>query len=328
MIDNAVILVTGATGSFGRVCVRYILDNFKPRKVIVFSRDELKQWEMAQEFSDEQQEILRFFLGDVRDLKRLERAFHDVNVVIHAAALKQVPALEYNPSEAIHTNVLGAENIINAAIDKGVGRVICLSTDKAVNPINLYGATKLCSDKLFVAANRLSDKHGTKFSVVRYGNVIASRGSVVQLFRKCLEEGTSIPITDKRMTRFWITLKQAVEFVMKRMEDMKGGEIFVPKMGSMKVSDVAQMLVPGRPLKVIGIRPGEKLHETMIPIDEDRYTVDMGSHYIIHSPLVSLDRYKPDIGQPVSEGFHYSSDNNERWLTEEDFRAMLMDAKA
>lgn len=328
MIDNAVILVTGATGSFGRVCVRYILNNFKPRKLIVFSRDELKQWEMAQEFTEEQMDTLRFFLGDVRDLKRLERAFHDVNVVIHAAALKQVPALEYNPSEAIHTNVLGAENIINAAIDKGVGRVICLSTDKAVNPINLYGATKLCSDKLFVAANRLSDKHGTKFSVVRYGNVIASRGSVVQLFRKCVKENTPIPITDERMTRFWITLDQAVDFVLKRMEDMKGGEIFVPKMGSLKITEVAQILAPDRPLKVIGIRPGEKLHETMIPIDEALYTVDMGGHFIIHSPLVSLDRYKPDIGQLVPEGFHYSSNNNDHWLTEEEFLDMVKVAKA
>ena len=319
-INNNSILVTGGTGSFGKMFVRHILDNYNPRRVIVLSRDELKQYEMEQEFKDNR---LRFFLGDVRDRDRLYRAFNGVEYVVHAAALKQVPACEYNPFEAIKTNVLGAQNIIEAAIDCGVKRVVALSTDKAANPVNLYGATKLCSDKLFISGNSYAASSGTRFSVVRYGNVVGSRGSVIPLFKKQREKGV-ITITDPRMTRFWITLEQGVEFVLNSLKLMHGGEIFVPKIPSMKITDLAAAIAPGCHQEYIGIRPGEKLHEIMIPDDDARNTIDMEIFYIVQpqSPWWSNVNLLGG-GKPVPEGFCYSSDTNTCWLTIEELRKMV-----
>lgn len=314
-LNGASILVTGGTGSFGKAFVRYVLEHFEPRRLIVFSRDELKQFQMQQEF---RHPSLRFFLGDVRDRERLYRAFADVEYVVHAAALKQVPACEYNPFEAIRTNVLGAENVINAAIDCGVKKVIALSTDKAANPINLYGATKLCSDKLFIAGNAYSGNRSTSFSVVRYGNVMGSRGSVIPFFRECAKKGV-IPITDPRMTRFWITLEQAVEFVLSNFERMFGGEIFVPKIPSMKVTDLAEAVAPGCRQEVVGIRPGEKLHEVMIPFDEARNTREFDTYYVIEPQFDwwQSARRRSARGNPVGENFSYRSDNNTWWLSKD-----------
>ncbi len=314
------VLITGGTGSFGKRFVKTVLAGHAPKKLIIFSRDELKQFEMRQELSEafppEKMALLRFFLGDVRDRDRLELAFRGVDVVVHAAALKQVPAAEYNPSECIHTNVMGAENVVRACLHNHVQLVVALSTDKACSPINLYGATKLASDKVFVAANNLSGDIGTRFAVVRYGNVAGSRGSVGPFFKKLLETGAKeLPITDERMTRFWITLDQGVNFVLSCFELMRGGEIFVPKIAASTITDFARALAPGVPTKVVGIRPGEKLHEAMISMDDARYTVDLGDRYAIEPAFVEYSRtpFATDhAGVPVAEDFAYTSDTAER----------------
>jgi UDP-N-acetylglucosamine 4,6-dehydratase len=304
------ILVTGGTGSFGRALVTSLLTDSQARRVVVFSRDELKQWEMQQHYGREPR--LRFFIGDVRDAMRLKRAFTGIDIVVHAAALKQIPATEYNPFEAVRTNIHGAENVINAAIDEGVGQVIALSTDKASSPINLYGATKLVSDKLFVAGNAYAGGKATRMAVVRYGNVVGSRGSVISHFRTLAKTGT-LPITDARMTRFWITLCQAVFWVRTSLQRMHGGEIFVPKLPSMKIVDLARVVAPGAELAIVGIRPGEKLHEEMISVESGRHAVDMGDHYVIQP---DMDWWQADRlrGKPVPEGFSYASDTNTQWL--------------
>lgn len=325
VLDGQVVLVTGGTGSFGRHFVRTALQNFSPKKLIIFSRDELKQYEMrAQleaEFPKEKLECLRFFLGDVRDRGRLEMAFRGVDMVVHAAALKQVPAAEYNPSECIATNIMGAENVVWACLHNRVHKVVALSTDKACSPINLYGATKLASDKIFVAANNLSGDIGTRFCAVRYGNVVGSRGSVVPLFKRLMAEGKSVlPITDPRMTRFWISLEQGVGFVLSCFEIMRGGEVFVPKIPSTLVTDLALAMVPGAEIKVIGIRPGEKLHEVMISSDDARSTVDLGDRYAIEPAFGEFGRVSfltDGLGKPVAEDFAYSSDINLEGLSAE-----------
>ncbi|WP_035043252.1 UDP-N-acetylglucosamine 4,6-dehydratase (inverting) [Desulfovibrio sp. X2] len=321
MFDGKSVLITGGTGSFGKKCVEVILRDHSPKRLIVFSRDELKQFEMAQRFSDTDHPCMRYFIGDVRDKERLYRAFRGVDYVIHAAAMKQVPTAEYNPTECIRTNISGAENIINVAADVGVSRVVALSTDKAVNPINLYGATKLCSDKLFVAANAYTGSQ-TIFSVVRYGNVMGSRGSVIPFFIKKRTEG-EIPVTDPRMTRFWITLEEGVELVLRAFELSGGGEIFVPKIPSMNIMDLAAAIAPGVPTKVVGIRPGEKLHEMMITSEDSRNTMDVGDYYIIKPDSLVL-KYKGTLdGIPVPENFAYSSDTNSSWLSVDELRATL-----
>jgi UDP-N-acetylglucosamine 4,6-dehydratase len=311
------VLVTGGTGSFGRQFVELVLAECQPKKVIVLSRDELKQYEMAQRLTDGR---VRFFLGDVRDPERLSRAFRGVDVVVHAAALKQIPAAEYNPFEAIKTNVLGAENVVSAALDAGVEKVIALSTDKAASPINLYGATKLCSDKLFIAANAYSGGKEPRCSVVRYGNVVGSRGSVIPLFRQKAKEG-KIPITDPRMTRFWITLEQGVRFVIACLARMHGGELFVPKIPSMRILDLAEAVAPGVPTEVVGLRPGEKLHELMIGEDDARRGVDAGDHYVLEPEFPWWNGGA--TGTPLPEGFVYRSDTNTQWLTVNDLRGMI-----
>ncbi len=323
MFNDKTILITGGTGSFGKKCTEIILKKFKPKKLIIFSRDELKQFEMAQQFPDSKYPCMRYFIGDVRDKERLYRAFHKVDYVIHAAALKQVPTAEYNPFEAVKTNILGAENIINVAIDKGVKRVIALSTDKAANPVNLYGATKLCSDKLFIAGNSYVGRDDTIFSVVRYGNVVGSRGSVIPFFIKQKETGV-LPITDPRMTRFWITLEQGVNFVLDCLERMVGGELFVPKIPSMNIMDLAKAIAPECKIKIIGIRPGEKLHEVMIPRDDARMTLEFDKFYIIQPKFWFFERrYKNKKGKPVPEDFEYNSGTNKQWLTVDQLRKMI-----
>ena len=326
-LDGKSILITGGTGSFGRGFLRKILDNYKPSRLIIFSRDELKQSDMAEETKVADHPSLRYFIGDVRDRSRLEMAMHDVNIVIHAAALKQVPAAEYNPMECIHTNVLGAENIVQAALRTDVTQVIALSTDKAANPINLYGASKLASDKIFIAANNLSGASGARFSVVRYGNVIGSRGSVVPLFQKLVAAGAdSLPITDPRMTRFWITIDQGVKFVVDNIARMSGGEIFVPKLPSMKIVDLARALLPDCEIETIGIRAGEKLHEVMVPQDDSRTTLDLGDFFVIEPAFHQWSRenyLEIHGGTPVAEKFEYSSATNDEWLTAASLRKML-----
>ncbi|MXQ54257.1 UDP-N-acetylglucosamine 4,6-dehydratase (inverting) [Shimazuella alba] len=317
---NKTILVTGGTGSFGKKFVGRVLET-EVKKVIVFSRDELKQYEMAQEFTDPR---IRFFIGDVRDKDRLFRAFDGVDIVVHAAALKHVGVCEYNPFEAIKTNILGAQNIIETAIDRGIEKVIALSTDKAANPVNLYGATKLASDKLFVAANSYSGSKKTRFSVVRYGNVVGSRGSVVPFFKKVKETGR-IPITDEGMTRFWITLNQGVQFVIDNLARMKGGEIFIPKIPSMKVTDLATAIAPDCKMEIIGIRPGEKLHETMITEDDARHTLDYGSYYVIQPEFPWWDATGVKRGTILPNGFSYVSNTNSQWLTVEELRLLVSD---
>ncbi len=316
-LDGKSILITGGTGSFGHGFIREILNRYTPSRLIIFSRDELKQSDMAAEFKVSDHPSLRYVIGAVRDRDRLEMAMHSVDIVIHAAALKQVPAAEYNPMECIHTNVLGAENIVHAALRTGVKQVIALSTDKAANPINLYGASKLASDKIFVAANNLGGETGTRFSVVRYGNVIGSRGSVVPLYEKLVREGAdSLPVTDPRMTRFWITLEQGVNFVLSCLEIMKGGEIFVPKIPSMTITDIATAIAPDLPQRTVGIRPGEKLHEVMISEDDSRTTSDLGDRYVI-MPVYHFwvgDEIMQAHGTPVADGFSYTSDANDEWL--------------
>ncbi|HMH50539.1 MAG TPA: UDP-N-acetylglucosamine 4,6-dehydratase (inverting) [Candidatus Acidoferrum sp.] len=322
MIDDKVVLITGGTGSFGRSFVRTVLTRYQPRKVIVFSRDELKQFEMRQEFPESRFPALRYFIGDVRDRDRLHRAFQGVDVVIHTAALKQVPAAEYNPFEAVKTNVVGAENVINEAIDMGVERVVALSTDKAANPINLYGATKLCSDKLFVAGNVYAGHRNTRFSVVRYGNVVGSRGSVIPFFLGRRKTGV-LPITDPRMTRFWLTLPQGVEFVIDCLDRMTGGEIFVPKIPSMNIMDLAAALAPECRTEVIGIRPGEKLHEVMVPEDDAHHTAELPDRFVIRPEFDWFDSNHYEHAKPCPEGFRYSSDLNDRWLSREELAEMV-----
>lgn len=328
ILNGKTVLVTGGTGSFGKRFIQRLLAEYNPAKVIVFSRDELKQSEMAMDFTDPR---MRFFIGDVRDEQRLRRAFNGVDVVVHAAALKQVPAAEYNPDECVKTNINGAMNVINAALDRGISHVIALSTDKAALPCNLYGATKLASDKLFTAANNLSGAKGTKFGVVRYGNVIGSRGSVVPFFEKLVREGaTELPITDTRMTRFWITLDQAIDLVFEGFERMHGGEIFVPKIPSMNVVDLAKAVAPNLPHKIIGIRPGEKLHELMCPEDSAHQTVEFENHYVIMPTTTSFGKnidYTVDLkgekGTFVAEDFEYKSNTNPHFLTVSELRDML-----
>lgn len=330
VFDNSVVLITGGTGSFGNKFTRFLLDNANPRKVIIFSRDEFKQYEMEQRFLNHPSfGKLRFFLGDVRDIDRLNMAFRDVDYVIHAAALKQVVAAEYNPFEFIKTNVIGAENIVNAALNNNVKKVLALSTDKAANPINFYGTSKLASDKIFIAGNNLSGNDGAIFSVVRYGNVVGSRGSVLPLFERLISEGVKeIPITDDRMTRFWITLKQGVDFVVSSLDMMQGGEIFVPKIPSMKVIDLAKALAPNINHKVIGIRPGEKIHETMVTIDDARLTIDLGDRLVImpvHKSREVIECEYEGRGKFVAENFSYSSDNNDWWLDEAGLLEMVQE---
>ena len=319
MFNDRSVLITGGTGSFGKQYVRTLLERYKPKRLIVYSRDELKQFEMRQEF---QQDCMRFFIGDVRDAGRLVQAMNGVDYVIHAAALKQVPAAEYNPMECIKTNIHGAENVIHAAIVNEVEKVIALSTDKAASPINLYGATKLVSDKLFVAANNVAGGHKTRFAAVRYGNVVGSRGSVVQVFKKRIVDGCDhLPITDVRMTRFWITLQQGVEFVLRNFERMHGGEIFVPKIPSVNVVDVARAMAPDLPHKIVGIRPGEKLHEVMCPADDSHLTLEFADHFVITPAIQFVTRVDfrinelGEAGEPVPQGFEYHSGTNKKFLT-------------
>ena len=332
-LDGKAILVTGGTGSFGRRFIETVLSRADPRKVIVYSRDELKQHEMQIElrerFDAETVGKMRFFLGDVRDRERLTLALRGSDIVVHAAALKQVPAAEYNPSECIHTNIMGAENVVWASLANRVSQVIALSTDKACNPVNLYGATKLASDKTFVAANNLSGDIGTRFAVVRYGNVVGSRGSVAPLFQRLIAGGAKeLPITDPRMTRFWITLDQGVDFVLSSLGMMRGGEIFVPKIPSMKMTDLARAMAPDAAIKVIGIRPGEKLHEMMISADDARSTLDLGDRYAIEPAFAEYTRPSFANGaRPVAEDFSYASDTNNEWLTDGELLAMLDTAR-
>jgi UDP-N-acetylglucosamine 4,6-dehydratase len=316
--DDKAVLITGATGSFGRRFIRTLLERSRVRRVVIYSRDEFKQYEMQQELATGPGGgALRFFIGDVRDQSRLALAMREIDIVIHAAALKHVPAAEYNPFECIRTNVNGAENVVHAALQCGVGRVLALSTDKAANPINLYGASKLASDKIFVAANNLSGSVGTRFSVVRYGNVVGSRGSVIPFFRKLIDQGVEeLPITDDRMTRFWITLQQGVDFVASSIAMMRGGEIFVPKIPSMRVLDLAHCMAPALPTRTIGIRPGEKLHEVMVTEDDSRQTLELDDRYVIE-PAFNFWAREPyiDLGaKPVPDGFRFASDTNTDWL--------------
>lgn len=324
MFNDKSILITGGTGSFGRQYVKTLLERFNPKKIIVYSRDELKQYEMQQEYDSD---IMRYFIGDVRDEARLTQAMRGVDYVIHAAAMKHVPAAEYNPMECIKTNIHGAQNVINAALTNKVEKVMALSTDKAANPVNLYGATKLASDKLFVSANNITGGQHTRFSVVRYGNVVGSRGSVVPFFKKLLREGAKeLPITDPRMTRFWITLPQGVDFVLKNFERMQGGEIFVPKIPSMRILDLAQSLSSEAEISVIGIRPGEKLHEIMCPSDDSHLTLEFEDHYVIRPSITFMEpvdyAMNPlgERGRPVEQGFEYNSGTNPIFLSIDQLR--------
>lgn len=333
MFDGQTILITGGTGSFGKQYTETLISRYKPKKIIIFSRDELKQYEMQQVYNDP---CMRYFIGDVRDRERLMQACKGVDYIIHAAAMKHVPAAEYNPTECIRTNIDGAENVIRCAIDNGVKKVIALSTDKAANPVNLYGATKLCSDKLFVAANNMVGGEVPRFAVVRYGNVVGSRGSVVPFFRKLLAEGaTSLPITDLNMTRFWITLQQGVDFVIKNFSRMKGGEIFVPKIPSVTMTDLAQAISPGIAMEEIGIRPGEKLHEKMCPRDDSYRTIEFDDHYVIAPSIAFYDgivnylsNNLGEEGESVKQGFSYDSGTNQWFLSVEETKQLLKEANA
>lgn len=320
MLDNKTILVTGGTGSFGRKFAEIVLKRYKPKKLIIFSRDEVKQHQMQEQGFN--QENLRYFIGNIRDKERLERAFDGVDIVVHAAALKQVPLCEYNPFEAVKTNILGAQNIINAAIDKGVKKIIAVSSDKAVNPVNLYGATKLCAEKIFIQGNSYSGFHGPVFSCVRYGNVIGSRGSVIPIFIEQKKRG-ALTITDKRMTRFWITLEQGVNFVIRCLESMQGGEIFVPKIPSMKLVDLATAIAPECELREIGIRPGEKLNEALVTAEEARHALEFDDFYLIEPefPWWKVINWKK--GKKLLDGFRYTSGLNNRWLTKEELIGLI-----
>lgn len=327
MFNGKNILITGGTGSFGKKYTEILLRHYKPNKIIIFSRDELKQYEMAQQFRDP---CMRFFIGDVRDAPRLKSAMYGVHFVIHAAALKHVPIAEYNPMECIKTNIHGAQNVIDACLECGVQKVIALSTDKAANPINLYGATKLASDKLFVAANNIKGARRTQFSVVRYGNVVGSRGSVVPLFKKLIAEGSKeLPITDARMTRFWITLEQGVHFVLKNFERMQGGEIFIPKIPSMTMMELAKSMAPHLEVKIIGIRPGEKLHEVMVPKDDSHLTLEFDDHFVIQPTILFTQQNDftcnalGEVGKSVEYGFEYSSQTNQMWLDAQGLMEMI-----
>ena len=327
MFNNKTILITGGTGSFGKKITQIILEKYNPRRIIIFSRDELKQFEMQQAFNDD---CMRYFIGDVRDLARLEEATDGVDYIVHAAAMKQVPASEYNPMECIKTNIYGAENVIKASIKNNVRRIIALSTDKAVNPINLYGATKLASDKLFISANNMVGMRETRFSVVRYGNVIGSRGSVVPFFQKLISEGAAkLPITHKDMTRFMITLSSGVEFVLKSFNRMHGGEVFIPKLPSMYITELAKAMAPDMPQKIIGIRPGEKLHEVMCPQDESHLALEFDDHYVIRPSIefTFVDDFTNnrlgEIGVPVGQNYEYNSGGNTEWLSSDKFLNMV-----
>ena len=331
MFNNKSILITGGTGSFGKKYTEILLKKYKPKRLVIYSRDELKQYEMAQMFKDK---AMRFFIGDVRDYKRLRTAMNGIDYVIHAAAMKHVPIAEYNPMECIKTNIDGAQNVIDTSLECGVSKVIALSTDKACNPVNLYGATKLASDKLFVAANNIVGEKKTRFSVVRYGNVVGSRGSVVPLFKKLIEQGEKeLPVTHEKMTRFWITLEQGVNFVLKNFERMKGGEIFIPKIPSMTMVDLAKALAPDLGVKIIGIRPGEKMHEMMISRDDAHLTYEFDDYYVI-SPSIQFTTAQDfsvnalnQKGKPVSEEFEYSSNTNKIWLDRAGLLEMIGDSK-
>ena len=319
-LDESSVLITGGTGSLGKSLVSFLLKNTKVRRIAILSRDELKQHYMRAEYADNPR--LRWFLGDVRDSQRLEHAFHNVDFVIHAAALKQVDTAEYNPMEFIKTNVLGSQNVIDAAISTGVKKVVALSTDKASSPINLYGATKLTADKLFVAANNYGHAYGTTFSVVRYGNVMGSRGSVIPYFKQLALEKKALPITDIRMTRFLISLDQAVNFVVDSLEMMTGGELYVPRIPSIKIVDLAQAVAPGSQMVEIGMRPGEKLHEEMISADDSRRTIDLGNRFVV-TPVVAEWGYVPPAGQLVKDGIAYKSDTNEDWMSQNQIKAFI-----
>ena len=328
MLNDKTILITGGTGSFGKSFTRYVLKHYQPKKIIIYSRDEYKQFVMQNELK-EYNSVMRYFIGDVRDKDRLKRAFEGVDYVIHAAALKQVPACEYNPNEAIKTNIHGAMNVIEAALDCGVKKVVALSTDKAVNPVNLYGGTKLVSDKLFVAANAYVGNKDISFSIVRYGNVAGSRGSIIPLFHSLIERGEiELPITDLRMTRFWISLTEGVELVIKALKEAKGGETFISKIPSFRVPDLAEAMLPGCKLKEIGIRPGEKLHEIMVTTEDSFNTYEYDKHYIVYPQMVFNERQVPDLsGKKVEEGFSYSSGTNSEWLSVEDLRERLKEVE-
>lgn len=331
MLNGKNILITGGTGSFGKQFVRTILKKYKPNKIIIYSRDELKQYEMAQKYNHS---CMRYFIGDVRDLPRLLKAMAGVDFVVHAAALKHVPIAEYNPMECIKTNVMGAQNVIDACLAHNIAKTIALSTDKAASPANLYGASKLVSDKLFVAANNLAGTHAIKFSVVRYGNVLGSRGSVIPYFEKLIAAGeTELPITEPNMTRFWITLQEGVDFVLKNFERMQGGEIFVPKIASMKMTDMAKAIAPHLGQKVIGIRPGEKLHEVMCPLDDSHITLEFHDHFVIKpsitfsTPIDYMTNNLGEQGHIVEAGFEYNSRDNKIWLTNEELLAKIQQTK-
>jgi len=321
IFEGSSILITGGTGSFGKAFLHEVLETQNPARVVIFSRDELKQYEMRQTWGDDPR--VRFFLGDIRDQDRLRMALQGVDYVVHAAALKQVDTAEYNPMEYVKTNILGSENVIQASLNAGVKKVVALSTDKASSPVNLYGATKLTADKLFISSNHYAVEGGTRFSVVRYGNVMGSRGSVIPFFRQIAASGQPLPITDLRMTRFWITLPQAVQFVIDSFSDMTGGELYVPRIPSMLVTDLAEAVAPGTELVEIGIRPGEKLHEEMISTEDARRTVKRPDRYIVQPTLALWGGFKESDGDPVPDDFAYTSDNNDLWLNVEDLRAML-----
>lgn len=320
ILEGSSILITGGTGSFGKAFIEHVLEHFSPKRVVIFSRDELKQYEVRQRFGDDPR--LRWFIGDVRDQHRLTRAMHGVDYVVHAAALKQVDTAEYNPFEYVQTNIIGSQNVVEAAIDAGVKKVVALSTDKASSPLNLYGATKLAADKLFQSANHYAAGYETRFSVVRYGNVMGSRGSVVPFFKRLAAEGAVLPITDRRMTRFWITLPQAVQFVVDSFDQMQGGELYVPRIPSMRITDLVEAIAPGAKTKEIGIRPGEKLHEEMISLDDARRTLRMGERYVV-LPTIANWGFTPPVGEPLPEGFAYRSDTNDQWLAPEAIRDVL-----
>ncbi len=324
MLNNKTILITGGTGSFGKCFTKYVLTHYNPKKIIIYSRDEYKQFVMSGEFK-EYEDKLRYFIGDVRDKERLVRAFTGVDYVVHAAALKQVPACEYNPNEAIKTNIHGAQNVIDAALDTNVKKVVALSTDKAVNPVNLYGGTKLVSDKLFIAANAYAGSKEINFSIVRYGNVAGSRGSIIPFFQKLIAGGhTELPVTDYRMTRFWISLTQGVELVIKALEEATGGETFISKIPSFKITDLAEAMLPGCKMPEVGIRPGEKLHEIMVTVEDSMTTYEYDKHFIVYPQVIWNEKQKVNTaGKKVEDGFSYSSDNNTDWLTVEQIRELI-----
>lgn len=325
MLNNKTILITGGTGSFGKAFTRYILNNYDPKKIIIYSRDEFKQWVMSNEFKDHTKK-LRFFIGDVRDKERMQRAFEGVDYVVHAAAMKQVPACEYNPNEAIKTNINGAQNVIDCALNSGsVKKVVALSTDKAVNPVNLYGGTKLVSDKLFIAANAYVGTKNINFSIVRYGNVAGSRGSIIPFFKSIIDNGgKELPITDYRMTRFWISLEEGVKLVIKALEEAKGGETFISKIPSFKITDLAKAMLPDCEMPEVGIREGEKLHEIMVTVEDSMTTYEYDKHFIVYPQMTWNNKQKPDLsGKKVPEGFSYTSGNNTEWLSVEELRELV-----